>query len=191
MANGGRELASLDFADLIGAPLVAAVEAQAKSALATVEFIRDVGFEVDDDGNIVDVRYVDFKYERDGTVTSIKVPLLSIVPIPFLRIEEFKLEFLAKINSVIYHDTIAFTGSRRKLKLKGRTFLGKAKLKTSYSHQRITRQGMKKTSEYSMHITITAVQDDLPVGLERILTLLEASLPEPDSGSGSDSGSTT
>ena len=38
----GRELASLDFANLIGSPLNAVVESQAKSAITTANFIKEV-----------------------------------------------------------------------------------------------------------------------------------------------------
>ncbi len=37
-------IASLDFANLIGGPLNAVVEAQAKSAITTANFIKEVAF---------------------------------------------------------------------------------------------------------------------------------------------------
>ena len=40
----GREVSSLDFANIIGGPLTAAIKAQAASALTTVAFIKSVGF---------------------------------------------------------------------------------------------------------------------------------------------------
>jgi hypothetical protein len=41
----GKELASIDFANLIGGPLMAVVDAQAKAAQSTVAFIKRVGFQ--------------------------------------------------------------------------------------------------------------------------------------------------
>src|SRR2546423_8946281 len=41
----GKELASLDFHNLIGGPLVAVVNAQAQAALSSVNFIKAVGFQ--------------------------------------------------------------------------------------------------------------------------------------------------
>ena len=45
-----NELAAIPFGTLIGAPLNAAIEAQAKAAMTTVEFIRAVGFKPAQDG---------------------------------------------------------------------------------------------------------------------------------------------
>lgn len=55
----GKELASLDFKNLIGGPLSAVVEAQAMAAESTVNFIKNMGF--DQEGN---PQYVTFKYQK-------------------------------------------------------------------------------------------------------------------------------
>ena len=58
----GKELASLDFKNLIGGPLSAVVEAQAMAAESTVNFIKNMGF--DQEGN---PQYVTFKYQKSAT----------------------------------------------------------------------------------------------------------------------------
>ena len=55
-----EELNSLDFGVYIGGPLQAAVQAQQASSMAAVEFIREVGFETDSNGDPTEIRYVDF-----------------------------------------------------------------------------------------------------------------------------------
>lgn len=45
MPTPGQELSSIDFASMLGGPLVAAVNAQAQAAATTVSFIKNVGFE--------------------------------------------------------------------------------------------------------------------------------------------------
>lgn len=70
MPNVGQELASIDFASMLGGPLVAVVNAQSQAALSTVNFIKSVGFEpstVDADGHTVPGQpiYVDFKYPKE------------------------------------------------------------------------------------------------------------------------------
>ena len=42
--NPGQELSSINFSNMIGSPLRAVIEAQAESALSTVNFIKAVGF---------------------------------------------------------------------------------------------------------------------------------------------------
>jgi hypothetical protein len=42
MPNPGRELSSIDFASMLGRPLVAMINAQAQAAISTVNFIKEV-----------------------------------------------------------------------------------------------------------------------------------------------------
>src|SRR5712664_3729781 len=70
MPNVGQELASIDFASMLGGPLIAVVNAQAQAAMSSVNFIKAVGFEpatVDGDGNPVPGKpiYVSFKYPKE------------------------------------------------------------------------------------------------------------------------------
>src|SRR5712691_4912774 len=70
MPNVGQELASIDFASMLGGPLVAVVNAQAQAAMSSVNFIKAVGFEpatTDPDGNPVPGKpiYVSFKYPKE------------------------------------------------------------------------------------------------------------------------------
>jgi hypothetical protein len=60
MASPGTELASLDFASIVGSPLVAVIQAQSIAARSTVDFIKTVGFDADDKPV-----YVDFKYPKE------------------------------------------------------------------------------------------------------------------------------
>jgi hypothetical protein len=53
-----NELSAIPFGALIGGPMTAAIEAQSKAAMASVEFIRAVGF--DEEGNELNVV---FKYK--------------------------------------------------------------------------------------------------------------------------------
>src|SRR6187399_1642342 len=44
MPTPGQELSSIDFASMLGGPLIAAVNAQAQAAMSAVNFIKEVGF---------------------------------------------------------------------------------------------------------------------------------------------------
>src|SRR6266478_1563036 len=73
MPNPGQELASIDFASMLGGPLIAAVNAQAQAAMSAVNFIKEVGFQkIKDDQDPTgaatetgDPIYVHFKYPKE------------------------------------------------------------------------------------------------------------------------------
>ncbi|MGD9691869.1 MAG: DUF2589 domain-containing protein [Phycisphaerales bacterium] len=107
----------------------------------------------------------------------IEVPILTLLPIPFIRIEETTIDFNAKINSI--EETT--TDSTFKTAASASASVGypplfsavSAKLKVSTSYQKNTQSGSKVDRTYSMAVHIRAVQDEMPAGMERILGILE------------------
>lgn len=192
MVNHGKELSSIDFENLIGGPLIAVVNAQAQSAMATVNFIQSVGFYTDEDGK-TQVTNVDFGYSKKVVGESgaeetknfeLHVPLLSIVPIPYLRVEEINIDFLAKITSVQEREVLEETKTSASLKAKARWGWGSARLVVNYSNQRNTRTGEKVQREYSMGVKVRAVQEEMPAGMEKLLAMMESLIEEtPESSS--------
>jgi len=103
----------------------------------------------------------------------LRVPILTILPIPFIRIDETTIDFNAKINSVEYRKTDTNLKISSSLEAKAGWLFGSAKLKVSTSYQRSTQQGSKVNRTYSLAIHIKAVQDEMPAGMERMLGILE------------------
>jgi hypothetical protein len=277
MPNVGQELASIDFASMLGGPLVAVVNAQAQAAMSSVNFIKAVGFEpatVDGDGNPVPGKpiYVSFKYPKEiapfqpasdvvatvaittggagytteptvtftggggtgatasatiagGAVTAVtvtnpgsgyttaptpvftgggfttlavatatvthkdavaaqiqemklEVPILTMLPIPFIRIQETTIDFHAKLNSVEFSKTDTDLAIKADLTVKQSWPGGSAKLNVSVSYQRKTSEGTTVDRTYSMDVHIKAVQEELPAGLDRVLGILEKAMRE-------------
>lgn len=186
MANGD-ELASLDFESMIGGPLNAVIKAQAQSAVTSVDFIKAVGFDTDDSGNITGPTMVTFKYSKpveaaDGTTTvedfSLTVPFLTMLPVPFIRVEETTIDFNAKITAVRKSMVKSEHGLDAELKAKAGWGWGSASLKVNYSYKRSTSSSQKVERTYSMAVHVRAVQDELPAGTERLLGILENSIKE-------------
>lgn len=287
MAEPGRELSSINFEAMLGGPLVAVVNAQAQSAMTSVNFIKSVGFKplLDNDGQVIpgqvgDPIYVTFKYPKEvmpfkpavpaavvqividepgegysdsspptitiaapsgggspataratvqgGVVTAIdlqsngsgytaaptvtvapppsgsntkqataraifraaepaapaefremklEVPILTMLPIPFIRIEETTIDFNAKINSVEETKTDSSFKINASLdatvKYPPLFSIATVNLKVSTSYQKNTSSGSKVDRTYSMAVHIRAVQDEMPAGTERILGILE------------------
>lgn len=183
----GDELASLDFASMIGGPLSAVVKAQAQSAVTSVDFIKAVGFNQDDDGEVTEPLMVTFKYKRpveqaDGTVEvkdfELTVPFLTMLPIPFIRVEETTIDFNAKITAVQESSSTSSHGLDTELKAKAGWGWGSASLKVNYSYKKQTSSTNKVERTYSMAIHVRAIQDELPAGTERLLGILENVIKE-------------
>ena len=102
--NSGSKVASalnsIPFGNIIGGPLAACVRAQAEAAHTTIDFIR--GFtmtnsELDPEG--VEPITVTFTFIMNGEKTRMTVPLMTIVPIPYMHIDYVNLNFTADITA--------------------------------------------------------------------------------------------
>jgi len=103
----------------------------------------------------------------------LEVPILTMLPIPFIRIDEATLDFNVKINSMEYRQVDTNFNISGSLEAKARWGWGSAKLNVSTSYQRNTTQGEKVERTYSMNVHVRAVQEELPAGLEKVLGILE------------------
>lgn len=106
----------------------------------------------------------------------LQVPILTMLPIPFIRIDLTTIDFNAKINSVEYRKTDTNLKIDASLEAKAGWLWGSAKLKVSTSFQRTTQQGNTVDRTYSMAVHIKAVQDEIPTGMERVLGILEGAI---------------
>jgi len=194
MATPGQELASLDFESLIGGPLVAIVHAQAQAALATANFIKQVGFkppagtQTATEQTTGEPATVTFTYKKmvpkaDGSgeeekTATLTVPFLAMLPIPYLRVEEANVDFLAKINSVQFRQVDTNLEVKGELEAKAGWLWGSARLKVTTTYQRQTKEGSTVTRDYSMGVKVKAVQEEMPGGLAKLLSILESLIKE-------------
>ncbi len=188
MSVDGRELATLDFANLIGGPLNAIVEAQVKSAITTANFIKEVGF--DDEGNAVHAR---FAYEREGPdgrlqEYTLSVPLLTMLPIPYLMIDEAEIEFNARITSTRERSTARRSDSNIAIGGSGSAWATRASLQAKTSTQRRSRSSEKEQRSFDMRVLVRVRGADVPPGTERLLLALENSIEERGGAMGRISG---
>lgn len=176
------ELNSIDFKNMIGGPLQATVDAQIASSMATIDFIKTVCFEESSGNAPVKLVMVDFTHTKPnidpltGVVstatptieTKLQVPLIALVQVPSLRIEHVTVDFNVKLTSVqtatVSTDINASTDVSVKTK--------KVNFKVSASFQRKTAASIEVKKEYSLSVSVKAVQDELPPGLEKVLNLL-------------------
>ena len=106
----------------------------------------------------------------------IEVPILTMLPIPFIRVEEATVDFNAKINSMettSQSSDVAISGN---LEVRQRWPSGSAKLNVSASYQKKSASGSSVERAYSMQVHVRATQDEMPAGMEKLLGLLESAI---------------
>ena len=176
-----QALQGLPFDNLIGGPLNACVRAQADAAQTTLGFIQSVGLEDDENGHKQAV-YVYFSFVQGGRKAVMSVPLLTIVPIPYIAINTIDINFKATVTGV---ESSSFTSEmseeyKRDTKT-GKLNIWKAKatsIKTSLS----SKKDSKSTSDSSFSIESTidvavhASQDSMPAGMAKILEMLGSAM---------------
>lgn len=169
-----NSLTALPLHSLIGAPLTAAIEAQAAAAMSSVTFIKSVGFD-EKTGAAVNVA---FKYNRkkaDGTPeeVTLEVPLLTIVNVPFIRIQDMTIDFEFKIHQVETKDTSTDTSLNVTAEASAKFAWLKAKteLKATYSRKDNEKSSLDRSATLNIHIR--AAQDEMPAGLAEVLDILK------------------
>ena len=241
----------MDFGNIIGGPLQAAVEAQSLSAKATLQFIMSAGFNnvnskyrmyrvlekeagangyedkayyqlthkqkdlignndnkspqplyIQEDGQIVtfakiedkknqkyyeirapEPRCVSFSYRlKDSNEEQfIKVPLLTLLPIPYISIQSIDLDFTAKITaakSATSDLASQYDSSTNSDNLGARVKFGRRRasyMQASY-YSKNKKTNSKSGHELTMDVKVRAVNGDIPVGLSRILGILESTI---------------
>jgi hypothetical protein len=208
-ANIGAELQALPLEYMLATPLTAVIKAQALAAQTTVDFIEKVGLQEDQATGELSVRSAQFSFDQPipdpanpGAVivqpTTLTVPILTLAPIPFIRISDLNVSFEFKIRDVSSNQSkaeitgktgfestttatgqIGFGGGLIGF-LGGASGSGSVEQKTNVSasvsatYQSSNRQMTDRSATFKM--TMNAVQDALPEGLSRVLTILNDSI---------------
>lgn len=160
-------LQELDFNRILGAPLSACVNAQEEAAQATLQYLNEVVFtQAGDDDSSREPVTVSFYFESAGQVHRIVMPLLLIVPVPYLQIDRVDLTFQATVTeSRMNHDT-------RKLSLKAK-----------YSAPGDSAEVSNETKAEYMNkrcidINLSVTSADMPMGISKLLEIFNNQLVE-------------
>jgi hypothetical protein len=144
-----------------------------------------------------EARYVDFKFDRileEELVTppaadapagtpptkttkysvvpsKLTVPLLAIVPIPYIRINDMTIDFEFQIKDVETREST--TEKKVSAKSKAAAWWVKTSIKGSYGNRTVNKRETDRRT--TLKITVNAVQDQIPEGLGRTLDILNES----------------
>jgi len=177
-------LQALPFGNIIGGPLKACIEAQAMAAKTSWNFIQEVGLNTDPETGEKKAVNVSFQFIKDGRIAQLNVPLLTIVPIPYIAIQTIDISFKANINASASNSKVENESTHVEAGAAGHATLNVGIFKVStdfhanYSSKKdsTATQDSKYSVEYTMDVAVKAGQDSMPAGLAKVLELLGNSL---------------
>lgn len=171
-------LQSLPFGNIIGGPLVACVEAQAQAARTSWEFIQNVGLYTE--GEEKKTVNVSFQFVKEGRMAQITVPLLTIVPIPYIAINSIDINFKANISASAASTETENSSSSvdTSVSASARCFWARGSMNASYSSKKDSSatKDSKYSVEYTMDVAVHAGQDSMPAGMAKVLEMLNNSI---------------
>lgn len=167
-----------------GSPSRASIEAQAMAAKSSQESIQEVNLNADPQDGGKKAANVSFPFIQDGREAQLNVPLLTIVPIPYIAVEDIDLNFKASISAS--SSSVSETSSSESLDAGGDVTAGlkigpfhlDAKPNANYSSKKDSKatEDSKYGVECTMDAAVKAGQDSMPAGLDKVLELLGSSL---------------
>lgn len=191
LVNIASQFRGLPMADLIGAPLTAACDAQVRLANATADFIKYIGFEAPANPNDAPTvtRTATFQFKRkkqdpadpskqvDEDVT-LDVPLLAIVKVPSLAITKVDITFDMEVKSSF----VAKEGSSSSASFSADMKVGWGPVSATVhmegsvaSHKENTRSS-DNSAKY--HVQVLAEDSGMPEGLSRVIDILQTAIQD-------------
>ncbi|MGN0406839.1 MAG: DUF2589 domain-containing protein [Bacteroides sp.] len=176
------QFGGLDMSSLIGGPLKAACEAQMMLAASTADFIENVGLEAADKDGVRKVRTTAFSFTRAATgedgnhvgteEVSMNVPLLSIVKIPTLMVDEVDITFDMEVKSSVSSENTSDKQGELDATagLKVGPFSMDVHIKGSIACHESNTRSSDNSAKY--HVKVHAKDSGMPEGLARMLDIL-------------------
>lgn len=181
-------LQGIPFKNLIGGPLSACIQAQNDAAMTSINFINNVCLNEDKETGEKSAIYVSFSFIQNGRKVVINVPLIAIVPIPYIAINSIDINFKATVNGVecesnenTYSEEYKRDTNTKSQRRRG-FFLNKnkkeTKINTSFSTKRDSKstQDSKFSVEATIDVAVHAGQESMPAGMAKILEMLGAAM---------------
>jgi len=177
-----EQFKGLPMEDLIGAPLIAAANAQGKLANLTKNFIEEVG--TDQNGK---VKTVDFTYGKtfkkapnsddvEEVDKTLSVPLLSIVNVPSLSVKKVDIDFEMEVKQQTQQKSSLATDTTVNVKYSSFWSPVSASITGSVSTSKETTRKTDNSAKYSVHVE--ARDDGPPEGLAKVLNILSGLIQE-------------
>ncbi|MGF6493847.1 hypothetical protein ABIE56_002031 [Luteibacter sp. 621] len=177
-----EQFRGLPMGDLVGAPLMAACEAQVRLAQATADFINKVGFEQDAEGKSTGTtRTSAFKFTRPvqnaagewvDEAVEMNVPLLSIVKVPTLAVENVDITFDMEVKAATHDKSSLDIGATVDASWGG--FGAKVSVQGSVASHKENTRTTDNSAKY--HVNVQARDGGMPEGLARVMDILQTAV---------------
>ena len=169
----------MELKDLISGPLAATIDADSIATRRYLSYLMELAFESYDKetGKVGELRMLEFNYQShdvDGThQQQVKIPLLTLVPLPLLQVKEADFDFDIQIVDALSADTDATFSLKNGTTPQEKTAEG-VKLRVSMASAKV--EGSRKSSSQqsltaNMKVKVKMEQADMPGGLANLLHL--------------------
>lgn len=183
-----NQFTGLPMDQLIGGPLNAACNSQMKLAKSTANFIEQIGFY--DDNGVSKTRTANFSFDRnlvtgkdalgndihEVETVSLSVPMLVIVNVPTLQVDEVDITFDMEVKSSESHSDALDTEAS--MSASGKIGWGPISASVSISGSVSAHSENTRSSDNSAkyHVQIHASQTGTPEGLSRVLDIIASAV---------------
>ncbi len=176
-------LQGIPFENLIGGPLNACIQAQNDAAMTSINFINNVCLNEDKETGEKSAVYVSFSFIQNGRKVVINVPLIAIVPIPYIAINSVDISFKATVNGVESESSSTETeyeskGNKKSTRKSGLFRRKTTTINSTFSTKRDSKstQDSKFSVEATIDVAVHAGQESMPAGMAKILEMLGAAM---------------
>lgn len=176
-------LQGIPFKNLIGGPLSACIQAQNDAAMTSINFINNVCLNEDKETGEKSAIYVSFSFIQNGRKVVINVPLIAIVPIPYIAINSVDISFKATVNGVESESSSTETeyeskGNKKSTRKSGLFRRKTTTINSTFSTKRDSKstQDSKFSVEATIDVAVHAGQESMPAGMAKILEMLGAAM---------------
>lgn len=172
----GDQFTGLDMQNLIGAPLTATADASVQLAKSTADFISTVGFDEAGNARTASFKFDKLGYNDDGTTNqeemNVDVPLLAIVPIPNLQVDEVNILFDMEVKQSEKSESSFDLGASASVSA---GFWGvKASITGSVAAHSANTRSTDNSAKY--HVDVRAANHGTPEGLSRVLDMMSSNV---------------
>lgn len=171
-----QQFAGLRMDQLIGGPLSAAADASTQLANSTADFINRVGFDSNGKARTVSFGYQKRSMNDDGTSNldemKVDVPMLAIVPIPNLQIDEVNILFDMEVKQS--EQTESSTDMSGSMSGSAKFLFVKVNVSGSVSSHSSNTRSSDNSAKY--HVDVRATNHGMPEGLARVLDMMAANV---------------